>query len=66
MTTTYRVEVHDGKHWAFGVHIDRNKRIPVFCNLDFATTGSQAEMEQLLEQAQRICGGTLRVAAIDA
>ena len=66
MTNIYRVEAQDGKAWSFGVRVDANKRIPVFCSLDLADTGAQSQMEELREWAQRVCGGTLRVAAVDA
>jgi len=62
--TTYTVQMHDGRSWnSFGVRMDHNKRIPVACSPFSADTGSKEEMEQLKAFANRVCGGTLRVAA---
>ena len=62
--TTYTVQMHDGRNWnSFGVRMDHNKRIPVACSPFSADTGSREEMEQLKAFANRVCGGTLRVAA---
>ena len=66
MTTAYRVEAHDGNRWSFGIRMDENKRIPVFCGLERADTGTKGEMEALMEAADRLCGGSLRVALVPA
>lgn len=67
MATTYRVEVCDGFDWTFGIRYDQNKRIPVFCGVEFADRlASHDEAEQLRQDAIRICGGTTRVAAVGA
>jgi hypothetical protein len=65
MANTYRVEVHDGKRWNFGIRINNNKRLPEFCSLMFADHfTTRAEAMQLKNEAIRLCGGTLRVACI--
>jgi hypothetical protein len=65
-TATYRVEAHDGSCWGFGIRFDASKRLPVFCSIDRAATGTRQEMRLLEEQAERLCGGTLRVAKVPA
>lgn len=63
--TTYRVEVHDGSRWSFGIRMDTNRRVPVFCSLMFADHfTTRAEARQLLADASRLCGGSLRVASV--
>lgn len=65
MKTAYRVEASNGSDWAFGIRYDGNKRIPVFCGLLSADLlSSRSEAERLRQDAIRICGGTLRVAAV--
>ena len=61
MTTTYRVEAHDGRSWSFGININPNTRLPQFCHLDNALISSLSEARILKADAARICGGTLRV-----
>lgn len=62
--TTYRVEAHDGSRWSFGIRMDTDRRVPVFCGLMFADHLTRAEALQLLDDANRLCGGTLRVASV--
>lgn len=65
MSTTYRVEAHDGNRWAFGIRLSNNSRLPEFCGLTFADQfNDRAEAMQLRNEAARLCGGTLRVAAV--
>jgi hypothetical protein len=65
--TTYTVQMHDGHSWdSFGIRLDPNRRVPVGCSPFSADTGSREEMEQLMEFANRVCGGTLRVAEVPA
>lgn len=65
MNTTYRVEAHDGIRWSFGVRMNSNTRVPQLCSLmsadHFAT---RAEARQFLNNAFRLCGGSLRVAMV--
>jgi hypothetical protein len=66
MSLLYRVEVHDGQGWRFGVRMNDNKRLPEFCNLmvaDHFVTRNEAL--KLRNDASRICGGTLRVTSVD-
>ncbi len=63
-TRLYRVEVHDGSSYAYGIRVDPNKRIPVFCGLMNADVGTRSEMMELMQTANRLCGGTLRVAPV--
>lgn len=64
-TTTYRVEAHDGNRWGFGIRMNDNSRLPEFCSLYAAARfNSRAEAWRLRDQAARLCGGTLRVAAV--
>lgn len=64
-TTTYRVEVHDGNGWGFGIRMDTNRRVPVHCSLMFADCfATRAEARRLLNQASRLAGGSLRVASV--
>jgi hypothetical protein len=66
MTRLFRVEVHDGNGWRFGIRMNDNKRIPEFCGLMFADHFfTRAEALKLKADALRLCGGTLRVARID-
>jgi len=61
--TSYRVEAHDGKNWSFGIRMHPYTRIPVFCDLALADCfPTEAEATDFLATAQRLCGGTLRVA----
>lgn len=63
----YRIEAHDGNRWRFGIRYDNNKRIPVYCGIASADHFITREAaENLLEQASRLCGGTLRIATIKA
>ncbi len=63
--TTYRVEAHDGKRWSFGIRINDNSRMPEFSSLTLAEHfPTRAEAFQLRDQAARLCGGSLRVAAV--
>jgi hypothetical protein len=63
--TTYRVEAHDGKRWGFGIRINDNSRLPEFCSLTFAEHfPTRAEAFQLRDRTARLCGGSLRVAAV--
>lgn len=65
MTTTYRVEVHDGNRWGFGIRNSANSKLPEFCGLAFADRfQTRAAAMQLRDKAARLCGGTLRVARI--
>ena len=66
MTNTYRVEAHDGSRWAFGIRINPNTHLPEFCGMQAAATGDRESMEGLLQDANRTCGGTLRLAAASA
>ena len=67
MNTTYRVEAHDGKRWGFGIRVNPNSRIPEFCGLAAALEfDSRIEAMRLRDEAARLCGGTLRVARINA
>jgi hypothetical protein len=34
MTTTYRVEAHDGNRWGFGIRVNDNSKMPEFLGLD--------------------------------
>jgi hypothetical protein len=63
--TTYRVEAHDGNRWGFGIRINDNSRLPEFCSLTLAEHfPTRAEAFELRDHAARICGGSLRVAAV--
>ena len=65
MATTYRVEAHDGTRWSFGIRTSANSRLPEFCGLMFADEfTSRADAMHLRDEAARLCGGTLRVAAL--
>ena len=65
MATTYRVEAHDGNRWGFGIRTSANSRLPEFCGLMFADQfTSRAEALELRNEAARLCGGTLRIAAV--
>lgn len=65
MSHTYRVEVHDGKSWSFGIRMNNNSRMPEFCGLMFADHfTSRAEAFKLRDQAASLAGGTLRVACV--
>lgn len=65
MTTTYRVEAHNGTTWGFGIRMSANSRLPEFCGLMFADQfNSRADAMHLRDEAARLCGGTLRVAAV--
>ena len=65
MTSTFRVEAHDGKAWSFGIRMNHNSRMPEFCSLMFADQfTSRAEAFKLRDQAARLAGGSLRVAAV--
>ena len=65
MATTYRVEAHNGTGWGFGIRMNDNSRAPEFCSLMFADQfNSRAEAMHLRDEAARLCGGTLRVAAV--
>lgn len=59
MTTSYRVEAHDGTRWSFGIELRNN--LPQFCGLEYAPVMSLAEARKLKRDAARVCGGTLRV-----
>jgi hypothetical protein len=65
MTTTYRVEAHDGNRWGFGIRVNDNSKMPEFCGLTLAEHfQSRAEAMRLRDQAARLCGGSLRVARV--
>ena len=65
MTTTYRVEAHDGNRWGFGIRVNDNSKMPEFCGLTLAEQfQSRAEAMRLRDQAARLCGGSLRVARV--
>jgi hypothetical protein len=65
MTTTYRVEAHDGNRWGFGIRISSNSKLPEFCGLSFANHFStRDEAMRLRDEAARLCGGSLRVARV--
>ena len=67
MAHTYRVEAHDGKRWSFGIRINPNSRIPEFCDLGAAPEfDSRSEAMSLLDDADRLCGGSLRVVRVSA
>ena len=67
MAHTYRVEAHDGKHWSFGIRFNPNSRIPEFCDLGAALEfDSRAEAMSFCDDADRLCGGSLRVARVPA
>ena len=59
MTTTYRVEAHDGTRWSFGIELRNN--LPQFCGIENAPVMSLADARTLKRDADRLCGGTLRV-----
>lgn len=61
MRNLYRVEAHDGNTYSFGIKIDPNKRIPIFCNLDVADLLPRSAAQQLMATAIQHCGGTLRL-----
>ena len=64
-TITYRVEAHDGNRWSFGIRMNDNSRVPEFCGLSSADRfNSRVKAWRLRDQAARLCGGTLRVAAV--
>lgn len=60
----YRVEVHDGKSWTFGIRLDDNLGYPRFCSLENADIGSLEDITLLKKNADTLCGGTLRIAAV--
>lgn len=64
--TPFRVEAHNGNGWNFGLRIDADSRIPCFCRLPLADTGTRAEMEALKLKTSRLVGGTLRIAEVPA
>jgi hypothetical protein len=65
MSTTYRVEAHDGKRWGFGIRMNDDSRVPEFCSLMFADQfNSRAEAFKLRDLAARLAGGSLRVARV--
>jgi hypothetical protein len=65
MTTTYRVEAHDGNRWGFGIRISNNSKLPEFCGLITADHfPARADAMRLRDAAARLCGGTLRVAIV--
>jgi len=62
MTVAYRVEAHDGSSWGFGVRMNPNSRAPEFCALSSADSfDTRAGAFDLMDNATRLCGGTLRV-----
>ncbi len=62
--TTYRVECHDGSRWTLGVRLNPN-RLPEICRLTSADTfRTRADANALRALANRLCGGTLRVAVV--
>jgi len=65
MTTTYRVEAHDGTRWGFGIRMNDNSRMPEFCSLMFADQcNTRDEAMQMRDKAARLAGGSLRVARV--
>jgi hypothetical protein len=65
MSTTYRVEVHDGEGWNFGIRMNDNSRVPEFCSLLFSDQfNTRIEAQHLRNEADRLCGGTLRVTSV--
>lgn len=65
--TAYMVQMHDGRNWHhFGIRMDPNTRLPTGCSALLADTGSKSEMEDLKAFADRVCGGSLRVAKVPA
>jgi hypothetical protein len=60
----YRVEAHDGKGWTFGIRRDDNHGYPKFCGLANAEIGSLEDATFLKQEADALCGGTLRVATV--
>jgi hypothetical protein len=67
MTTAYRVEAHDGNRWGFGIRLSSNSNLPEFCGLTFADHfPTRAGAMRLRDEAARLCGGSLRVARVQA
>ena len=61
MASTYQVEVHDGSCWSFGIRYDRNRNLPIFCDVESADVfSSRKEAKAMQAWAERICGGTMR------
>jgi len=66
MTTTYRVEAHDGHYWRFGIRRSHNSGLPEFCGLHAAENFTTfAEAMRLRDETSRLCGGSLRVASCE-
>lgn len=65
MSTTYRVEAHDGSRWSFGVRMNYNSGVPEFCGLWSADQfNTRAEARRMLALADELTGGSLRVAVV--
>lgn len=56
----YRIQAA-GSSDSFGIRMDSNKRVPVFCSLTEADVGTLAETQKLWHLATRLCGGTLTI-----
>lgn len=65
MTTSYRVEAHDGSSWGFGIRMNPNSRVPEFCALSNADRfETRTGAFELGDRASALCGGTLRVVCL--
>jgi len=53
----YRIRAAD----TFGVRLDTNKRVPVFCHITAADVGTLDDTRKLWHLAIRLCGGTLTI-----